>query len=275
MKHDSLKPLSLIALFAALFCSQALNVAAQGRPISLPPQASEIAHGIYDLGEGRDPSGAIVHGFAFIHYKKDFARPEKLGGSKPLKPSSCYAFLSTGVNWKVSEPFVFDETANYVDALPLASALLTDFETAISAWETAVGKDILGNGSLGQVFPNEVGALPNGLNEVMFGDIAEPGVLAMTTVWGVWKGSPSGRQLLEWDMVFGTGWAWGDELNNPNATLTDFLDIATHEIGHAVGMDHPSDTCTEETMYAYADFGETKKRTLNDGDIAGIQKLYP
>ena len=31
---------------------------------------------------------------------------------------------------------------------------------------------------------------------------------------------------------------------------------------------------TEETMYAYADFGETKKRTLEAGDITGVQKLY-
>ena len=56
----------------------------------------------------------------------------------------------------------------------------------------------------------------------------------------------------------------------PNAM--DFLNIATHEIGHAVAMDHPSDLCTEETMYAYADYGETKKRTLNAGDITGIGK---
>jgi len=39
-------------------------------------------------------------------------------------------------------------------------------------------------------------------------------------------------------------------------------------------MGHPASTCTEETMYAYASYGETKKRTLNTGDKAGIKKLY-
>ena len=50
--------------------------------------------------------------------------------------------------------------------------------------------------------------------------------------------------------------------------------MAAHEFGHSAGMDHPDDSCTEETMYAFSDEGETKKRTLNAGDIAGINKLY-
>lgn len=274
MKTSSLTPISLAALlFGTVLCEPRLNAQTHGKPISLPPQASEIAKGIYDLGLARAADGSIVRGFAFIHYKKDFARPEKPNAPKPPRADSCYTFLSPGAKWKVAEPYVFDAAANNIDTLPLAPELLIDFESAIAAWEIAAGKDILGGGALGEVFPNDVGTL-NELNEVMFGEIAEPGVLAMTIVWGDWSGPPSRRQLVEWDMVFGTGWAWGDELINPDDTLTDFLNIATHEIGHAVGMDHPSDSCTEETMYAYADYSETKKRDLNGGDIAGIRQLY-
>ena len=54
----------------------------------------------------------------------------------------------------------------------------------------------------------------------------------------------------------------------------DFENIAQHELGHAFGLGHPSDTCTEETMYRFASNGETKKRDLYDGDIAGIKALY-
>ena len=54
----------------------------------------------------------------------------------------------------------------------------------------------------------------------------------------------------------------------------DFENIATHELGHTVGMGHPSDYCTEETMFRFASAGETKKQTLEAGDIAGISKLY-
>jgi len=42
----------------------------------------------------------------------------------------------------------------------------------------------------------------------------------------------------------------------------------------AAGLGHPDDSCTEETLYRFAAFGETKKRTLNTGDIAGINELY-
>ena len=274
MKPSSLNSLNLTALlFGALLCDPVTNVQAQGRPIALPPQAAEIAQGIYDLGQARDADGTIVQGFAFVHYQKGFARPDNPGGPKPPKAGSCYAFLASGAKWKEAEPYVFDETR--VSGLASPATLLTDFETAVNTWELAADKlDILGDGLLGEVDAGAVGTL-NDLNEVMFGEISEPGVIAMTLVWGVWSGPPSGRRLVEWDMVFGNGWGWGDEVNDPDHTLMDFLNIATHELGHAVGLDHPSDSCTEETMYAYADYHETKKRDLNAGDIAGIQKLYP
>ena len=54
----------------------------------------------------------------------------------------------------------------------------------------------------------------------------------------------------------------------------DFENIATHELGHAVGLGDLYNDCTEETMYGYASYGETKKRTLEAGDITGIKKLY-
>jgi hypothetical protein len=271
MKHSPLTPLSLVALvFVVLVCEPASKTLAQGRPISLPPKASEIAQGIYDLGVARDVDGTVVHGFAFIHYRKAFARPDKLAGSKPAKASPCYAFMASGAKWKgAPEPFVFD-MASGTDA----GVCLTQIETAISTWEAAAQRDILGNGSLGVVFPDQLNA-PNGQNEVMFGHLDDSGVIAMTQVWGVWDGPPAGRQLVEWDMVFGIGWAWWNGVDPKPFTFTDFLSIATHEIGHAMGLDHPSDTCTEETMYAYSGWSETKKRDLNAGDIAGIQKLYP
>ena len=56
----------------------------------------------------------------------------------------------------------------------------------------------------------------------------------------------------------------------------DYENIAQHEIGHAVGMGHAPETseCVEETMYPTASNGETLKRDLNVGDIAGIKALY-
>ena len=55
----------------------------------------------------------------------------------------------------------------------------------------------------------------------------------------------------------------------------DFENIATHELGHSVGMaDLYDSVCSQETMYGYASEGETNKRSLEAGDIAGVKKLY-
>jgi hypothetical protein len=35
-----------------------------------------------------------------------------------------------------------------------------------------------------------------------------------------------------------------------------------------------SNECLEQTMFGYAVYGETKKRTLESGDVTGIGKLY-
>jgi hypothetical protein len=55
----------------------------------------------------------------------------------------------------------------------------------------------------------------------------------------------------------------------------DFDNIATHELGHSCGLgDLYTSDCSQQTMYGYASNGETNKRTLECGDIAGISELY-
>lgn len=78
--------------------------------------------------------------------------------------------------------------------------------------------------------------------------------------------------ILEFDQIYGNHWDWTAG-SGSSADAFDFANVATHGIGNAVGLDHPGNSCTEETMYAYVDFGETKKRDLNAGDILGVQAL--
>lgn len=72
---------------------------------------------------------------------------------------------------------------------------------------------------------------------------------------------------------FDTDFVWGDA--TVDATLMDHQNIATHEIGHGVGLADVYDApCVDVTMYGYSDNGETKKRDLASADITGLQGLY-
>jgi len=52
----------------------------------------------------------------------------------------------------------------------------------------------------------------------------------------------------------------------------DLLNTLTHEVGHLLGLDHSVDP--HATMFAVAPDGESKKRSLEEDDIAGVCDLY-
>jgi hypothetical protein len=49
--------------------------------------------------------------------------------------------------------------------------------------------------------------------------------------------------------------------------------VLLHEVGHTLHLkDLYAPECSELTMYSYGAYGETKKRTLDVGDIAGVSR---
>ena len=88
------------------------------------------------------------------------------------------------------------------------------------------------------------------------------------------------RELIEYDQIYDqVDFNWGNagptnETGLGDTSIMDLQNVVTHELGHAAGMGHPTDDCTEETMFRFAGFGETKKRTLEAGDLTGLGKLY-
>jgi hypothetical protein len=106
-------------------------------------------------------------------------------------------------------------------------------------------------------------------NAIVFGDYPAEGVIAVTSMW--WN--PATKSIVEFDMMFDTDYTWGDASTNP--LLMDLQNIATHEFGHAVGMDDVyTSACIAVTMYGYSDNGDIEKRTLETPDITGLIKLY-
>ena len=238
--------------------------------VHIPENAVEVSPGAFFIGNSVDVDGSILEGYAIIDYKykKENVKPNGVGG-KPEKGSVCYAFLASGAKWKNQESYLI----NPANAAGLEEQIIRDVvRDAIIEWEVAAGKEIFGNEVSGFVDGASIGNSANGQNEVVFGSIDNPGVIAVTYVWGIFGGNPSNRRLVEWDQVYNQNdfsWSFVGE-----AGKMDFENIAQHELGHSFGLGHPSDGCTEETMFRYASYGETKKRDLNSGDIEGIKKLY-
>lgn len=209
-----------------------------------------------------------MHGYALVRYKGGNARSNaaKPGGGA----TTCYGYLAKGAKWKTVEDWVVNPTNG--DGLDDAS-VLTTLGGGVGKWETAAsGANILGNGALTTESLMVDTAAPDALNEVYFGPVSDANAIAVTTVWGIFSGPLQNRKLVEWDQVYNTAYTWS---GSGEVGKMDFDNIATHELGHSVGMaDLYTTACSTQTMYGYASEGETNKRSLEIGDILGIDGLY-
>ena len=111
-------------------------------------------------------------------------------------------------------------------------------------------------------------------NEILWGTIADPGIIAQTVSWGY----VSTGQLLEFDIVFNEVFTWSTSDSVPYNRM-DVQTIALHELGHAFGLadlygniDAVNDT--SKVMYGFGGNG-TSKRALSAYDVDGMQFLYP
>lgn len=247
------------------------TVVPSGRSVVIPETAARVADNVFRIGSAQDPAGGgTVDGYAIVHYEK---RAAKASGAAKAGTTKCYGFLARGIKWRTVEPWI----VNPANTRGLDGALVAGtLGSGAGKWEDAAdgivgngaGTDILGDGSATTTLLSADTAAPDGKNEVYFADIADAGAIAITIVWY----NRFTKAFVEWDQVYDDvsyDWSLAGE-----AGKMDFENIATHELGHSVGLADLYNSCTEETMYGYADYGEIKKRDLNTGDITGTNALY-
>jgi len=246
------------------------TVVPSGKTVIVPDQATD--------------NSPVLGKAIFIHYRKGFAKPcnndgicdpdegpwcadcKKAGGKE--KGPRCYGFLSKGAKLKSAKSLTINPELD--TSVILNSALEWDSNTSV----------VLFDGYATDPTADWDSEAPDGRNEFSFGDYPQSGVIAVAVVWGYFSGPPQTREIVEFDVMFDTDYSWGDagptsETELGDTSVMDLQNIATHEIGHGVGLDDVYESaCSEVTMYGYSTEGETKKRTLADPDITGIQKLY-
>ncbi|MEE8422799.1 MAG: matrixin family metalloprotease [Dehalococcoidia bacterium] len=263
-----------IAFGAGIGLWQTQTTEAQGGPeFSLPAQAVEVAPGIFSLGTAV-VNGRTVEGIAIAHHRDGHTKggggedptPEPTATPTPdpidlAVAATCFSFINAGTSWATAEPWLFT---------PFGPATLAHMDASLQAWDVEVGANIFGTGTATSGLSAD-GNAPDGANEAYFARIVGPGArgtIAFTIIWWELNGP-----FIEWDMVFNTRFSWATD---GSSNAMDFLNIATHETGHAAGMGHTEaiNDCSEQTMFPTGSNGETQKRTLDVGDIAGIKSLY-
>lgn len=136
---------------------------------------------------------------------------------------------------------------------------VTFTETEKQTTRTVIGYDYLDPGA------NE--------NLLIFYDTGWPhsdlgnGIIALTTT----TFNASSGEILDADIEFNAE-QFRFTVGNTRIS-TDLENTTVHEIGHFLGLGHTSDA--EATMFAGAELGETKKRTLACDDRDGIVLKYP
>lgn len=151
-----------------------------------------------------------------------------------------------------------------------AAEVVGVFRASARAWDDAVAAALFGDAR-----QNALGVLAgtrNGVSQVGWSSLG-PTIIAQTITWSL--SIPNDDPVaVESDQVYNSDLRWsmmGDR------DAMDLQNVATHELGHTLGLGHsaPGGQSACLTMYAFSDFGETRKRSLGDGDVLGIRAQYP
>lgn len=126
---------------------------------------------------------------------------------------------------------------------------------AAHEWNSHIRKAVLG--------PRD----PDSRNTIRFEVLGEDRPAAITYLWS--RERKHGRVPYLFRIVINSSFNFVDG-SAPDGI--DLLSVITHEAGHAIGMGHTD--CADETMFRWITYGETKKRDLHAGDIAGLNALY-
>jgi hypothetical protein len=205
----------------------------------------------------------------FVHYPKVIEH-SSLGTCTPTTSDPTdfeltgWHLPAGGITWRLN-------TATIPASIGSGNAVAA-LEAAFGTWTSADSGEQFNNGGT----TTAKRARRDGTNAVFWGKLGGRSI-AVTFVWF----STATNEVTEIDMVFNKRLPWaifsdtGGECQTSQVAY-DLQNIATHEIGHWVGLDDLYDSAdVDNTMYGFAAGGELKKRTLATGDVDGALAVAP
>jgi len=275
--------MSTVALQAVATPNENANEKAHERAtFQIPNNAVEISPGIFSLGT-IESNGVILEGIMAYHHRPNHSGGPG-GGEDPIDDtdsSACYSYIfGKPLQWREQENWIVNPSNNNgLDEVKVVATL----NAGIDEWEFGAETGILGTGtSTTDTLVADTATPLDDVNEIYFADIRNSdntpnsNILGVTITWAVVNGPPFARGIVEMDQIYDDhDFNWFTGASGLQGEF-DFGSTATHEIGHGVGMGHAPavEECILETMYPFGGPNDTEGRTLHEGDIAGIQKLY-
>lgn len=216
----------------------------------------------------------------FVHYAK---------GAKPKPPATDTGYYKLlGAKWQTLPVTIEVNPTDPTDSNLDSNLVLKAIGLAAGEWDDGAYSQFDGDdsttwgGVIKNIFDDTITTTTKGYdalawssdkldeeNTIVFGDYPTDNVIAVTIIWY----NRATKEIIEFDMVLDTDFTWGNAAED--ASVMDLQNIVTHELGHGIGLNDLYLTAAfRETMYGYADKGETIKRSLYKGDMAGVTKLY-
>jgi len=252
----------IIYTHVEVYVEELLKGTLQDNYVIIKHKGGEIGNkGLWISGEPRFILGEKVKAFLKMEETGEFTVLDGWKGQISLISPASSGYSYSGIHWDRNDlpvPYYINENCTPEEL----QAVQASFQTWEDDPQSFMDYTYMGTTTRG----NET----DGYNVVSWQPIDGPnGTLAQTAYW-----FDSSTQLMtEFDIVFDEDETWS---TTGEPSKFDVQNVGTHEVGHTLVLEDLYDLAdSEQTMYGYSSKGETKKRTLEAGDLAGIRYIYP
>jgi hypothetical protein len=173
--------------------------------------------------------------------------------------------------WKLPPTFTYRLNPNSVPSSVGGTNLETIAASAFSQWTDAISGQVTMSKGADTTATRKA---YDGQNIITWGRTSGS-ALGVTYIWY----NPGTGLAVDLDTIMNQKFFWTWSNGNSTCAYTDSYDaqsILTHELGHWFGLDdHYTDSYKNNTMYGRGYKTDAKGDTLTQGDIIGIQAIYP